>query len=263
MDYKTLELQKESTVYTIIFNRPEVHNALNEEMILEMLLLLRNIQKESFRILILKGKGKSFCSGADLNYMKKMKQYSLDENKKDALNLANLMYELYHFPKITICIGHGAIFGGGIGILACCDFSFCEESTQFSFSEVKLGLIPAVISPYIIRKIGFSKAKELFLSGSIFDSSYAEKIGLISKSLKKEEMDEYLKTFLKEMLKKPPQAIKEIKSLIELNTKHDLERLKEITSEYIANIRVSEEAQEGISAFLEKRTPKWILEDEN
>ncbi len=262
MNNKTIEIKKESYVYTISLNRPEVHNALNEEMILEFLQILKEIKEEPFRLLIINGKGKSFCSGADLNYMKNMKNYSFEENKNDANNLANLMYELYHFPKTTLCIGHGAIMGGGIGILACCDFSFCDESTIFSFSEVNLGLIPAVISPYIIRKIGISRTKELFLLGNRFDSSFAEQIGLITKFIKKEEQEEYLKNFVETLLKKPPNAIKEIKTLMELNLKYNLEELKLMTSELIAKIRISEEAQEGISAFLEKRKPKWIVNND-
>ncbi len=258
-----IELKQESHVYTIILNRPDVHNALSDKMIQEFLLVLKKIKEDPFRLLVIKGNGKSFCSGADLNYMKNMKDFSFEENKNDANILADLMYELYHFPKSTLCIGHGAIMGGGIGILACCDFSICDESAKFSFSEVHLGLIPAVISPYIIRKIGISKTKELFLSGIKFDSSYAEQIGLITKFIKKDEQDVYLKNFIKEMIQKPPEAIKAIKQLIELNLKFDLEELKLITSELIAKIRISEEAQEGISAFLEKRKPKWIINNED
>ncbi|GIX40300.1 MAG: methylglutaconyl-CoA hydratase [Leptospiraceae bacterium] len=244
-------------IFTIILNRPNVHNALNEEMILELNTILEELKKEDFKILIIRGEGKSFCSGADLNYMKKMKHYTLEENKNDALQLAELMYNIYTFPKPTISIGHGSIMGGGIGLIACTDFSLCEKESKFAFSEVLLGLIPAVISPYIIRKMGFSKTKELFLTGRIFNSEEAEKWGLITKSLDKMEMDNYLHHLIKQLLKSSPNAIKEIKHLMEINLKYDLENLKHITSEIIAKLRITEEAQEGISAFFEKRKPQW------
>jgi methylglutaconyl-CoA hydratase len=263
MEFQTILINKHDDVCTITLNRPDVHNALNELMIEELNLALTSLKNEDFRILLLKGNGKSFCSGADLNYMKNMKNFTLEENQKDAFNLAQLMYNLYKFPKITIAIGHGAIMGGGIGLIACCDFSICESETRFSFSEIRLGLIPAVISPYIIRKIGISKAKELFLTGSIFSSYEAEKWGLITKSISQQEIQKFSKEMIQQLLSCPPNTIKEIKELIEINLTYNLEELKIKTSEIIANIRISKEAQEGIQAFFEKRKPYWYKEYED
>ncbi len=263
MDFETILLNKEKEIYTITLNRPDVHNAINELMIEELNSVLTSLKNEDFRILILKGNGKSFCSGADLNYMKNMKNFTHEENQKDAFNLAQLMYNLYKFPKITIAIGHGSIMGGGIGLIACCDFSICESNTKFAFSEIRLGLIPAVISPYILRKIGISKTKELFLTGSIFSSNEAEKWGLITKSVSKEEILSSLNQMISKLLECAPNAIKEIKELIEINLTHNLDELRIKTPEIIANIRISSEAQEGIQAFFEKRKPYWYKEYED
>ncbi len=260
MKFNHIELQQEKNIITIVLNRPEVHNALNESMIKELNVAIEELWNKDFRILILKGNGKSFCAGADLNYMKNIAQYNFEENVEDAKNLANLLYKIYNFPKPTIAIGHGNIIGGGIGLISCCDFSFCENTTLFVFSEVKLGLIPAVISPYIIRKIGIQKTRELFLTGEKFNAEFAEKIGLITRSVKKEEMDSIIYRYLELLISNAPSALKEIKELIEINLNHNLEELKNITSEIIAKIRSSKEAQEGMASFLEKRKPKWIPE---
>lgn len=263
MEFHTIFINKQNEVCTITLNRPDVHNALNELMIEELNFALTSLKNQDFKILLLKGNGKSFCSGADLNYMKNMKKFTLEENQKDAFKLAQLMYNLYKFPKITIAIGHGSIMGGGIGLIACCDFSICESDTKFAFSEIRLGLIPAVISPYIIRKMGIAKTKELFLSGSTFTSWEAEKWGLITKSVSREEISSSLNQMISKLLECAPNAIKEIKELIEINLLYNLEDLQIKTSEIIANIRISPEAQEGIQAFFEKRKPYWYKEYED
>lgn len=260
MNYKTIKLKKDDLIFTITLNKPQVHNALDEMMITELNEVLDFLYNEDFRILILEGEGKSFCSGADLNYMKKMKNFSFEENKTDALNLANLFYKLYFFPKPTIAIGKGFIMGGGIGLIACCDFSICEKNTKFSFSEIRLGLIPSIISPYILRKLGFSRTKELFLTGKIFSSEEAENWGLITKSCEEENITTYKNLLINQLLQCPPQAYLEIKKLLEINLIYDLGKLKDITSKIIAEIRIKEEAQEGINAFFEKRKPNWYKE---
>lgn len=260
MNYKTIKIEKKINIVELILNRPKVHNALNDELISEFLDALVKLKEEDFRVLILRGEGKSFCSGGDINYLKKTSEMDYQSNLEEAKKLADLMYSLYLFPKPTIAIGQGNIFGGGIGLIACCDFSFCDQNSVFSFSEVKLGIIPSVISPYVIRKIGMSKAKELFLSGRRFFSKEAEEIGLITKSVQKEKIEEEVNNLISELLKNSPNAMKYIKILIEENIHSDLELLKMKTSEFFAKIRSEQEAKEGFKAFLEKRKPNWYRE---
>ncbi len=258
MEFKTIKIFINSHLATIVLNRPEVHNALNEEMIVELTQALELLRNHTFRILILKGEGKSFCSGADIQYMKHLGEQSYLKNVEEAKKLADLLYALYFFPKPTISIGKGNIMGGGIGLVACCDFSFCTRETFFSFSEARLGILPAVISPYIIRRIGLSKTKELFLSAKKFQSIEAQKIGLITKSVKQERIDLEVNHLVSEILKNAPNALKNIKLLLEENLKNsDLLYLKDYTSHLLAQIRSSEEAKEGFLAFLEKRKPNW------
>lgn len=260
MNYKTIKIEKNLNFVNLILNRPEVHNALNEELISEFLNALEKLKEEDFRVLILRGEGKSFCSGGDISYLKKVSDMDYQTNLEEAKKLADLMYSLYFFPKPTIAIGQGNIFGGGIGLISCCDFSFCDQSSVFSFSEVKLGIIPAVISPYVIRKIGISKSKELFLSGRRFFSNEAEKIGLITKSVEKEKIEEEVNNLISELLKNSPNAMKNIKILVEENIYSDLKLLKIKTSEFFAKIRSEQDAKEGFKAFLEKRKPNWYRE---
>ena len=258
MPYETIEIQKKKDVTTIILNRPEVHNAMNEKLMKELTTCFHELGKDdSIRTIILTGKGKSFCAGADLNWMKSMAKYSKEENINDSRLLLNLYEAIYKCPKPVIGRVNGHAFGGGIGLFAVCDIIIAVPDCKFAFSEVKLGIIPAVISTYIVRKIGLSNMRRLFLTGERFNSEYAKEVGLIDYVITPEELDEKIKNYTELLQSSGPIAIVEVKKLIDSCENMDREKYKEHTVEKISELRVSKEGQEGINAFLEKRKSKW------
>lgn len=258
MKYETIEIQKENNVATIFLNRPDVHNAMNEKLMKELTTCFHELGKDdSIRTIILTGKGKSFCAGADLNWMKSMAKYSKEENINDSRLLLNLYEAIYNCPKPVIGRVNGHAFGGGIGLFAVCDIIIAVPDCKFAFSEVKLGIIPAVISTYIVRKIGLSNMRRLFLTGERFNSEYAKEIGLIDYVITPEELDEKIKNYIELLQSSGPIAIVEVKKLIDSCENMDREKYKEHTVEKISELRVSKEGQEGINAFLEKRKSKW------
>ena len=258
MKYETIEIQKENNVATIFLNRPDVHNAMNEKLMKELTTCFHELGKDdSIRTIILTGKGKSFCAGADLNWMKSMAKYSKEENINDSRLLLNLYEAIYKCPKPVIGRVNGHAFGGGIGLFAVCDIIIAVPDCKFAFSEVKLGIIPAVISTYIVRKIGLSNMRRLFLTGERFNSEYAKEIGLIDYVITPEELDEKIKNYTELLQSSGPIAIVEVKKLIDSCENMDREKYKEHTVEKISELRVSKEGQEGINAFLEKRKSKW------
>ena len=258
MKYETIEIQKENNVATIFLNRPDVHNAMNEKLMKELTTCFHELGKDdSIRTIILTGKGRSFCAGADLNWMKSMAKYSKEENINDSRLLLNLYESIYNCPKPVIGRVNGHAFGGGIGLFAVCDIIIAVPDCKFAFSEVKLGIIPAVISTYIVRKIGLSNMRRLFLTGERFNSEYAKEIGLIDYVIPSEELDEKIKNYIDLLQTSGPIALAEVKKLIDSCENLDREKYKEHTVEKISELRISEEGQEGINAFLEKRKSKW------
>jgi methylglutaconyl-CoA hydratase len=258
MEYKTIEVQKERNVATIFLNRSDVHNAMNEQLMKELTSCFKELRKdEKTRVIVLTGKGKSFCAGADLNWMKSMAKYSMEENIKDSRLLLDLYEEIYSCPKPVIARVNGHAFGGGIGLFAACDIVIVIPDCKFAFSEVKLGIIPAVISTYIVRRIGLSNMKRLFLTGERFDSEYAKEIGLVDFVVSEEEIDKKVQKYVEILLSSGPQAIVEVKKLVDACEKMTLDKYKEHTVKKISELRISDEGQEGINAFLEKRKSKW------
>jgi len=258
MNYKTIELQKNDNVLTIFLNRPKVHNAMNEKLMKEVTYCFKDCSKnKSIKVIILTGKGKSFCAGADLNWMKSMANYSKKENIEDSKLLLDLYDSIYNCPKPTIAKINGHAFGGGLGLFAVCDITIAKPECKFAFSEVKLGIIPSVISSFIVKKIGLSNMRRLFITGEKFDSEYAKKIGLIDFVKNEDEIDSFLEKYVKILSSSAPKAIHEIKKLVNNCEKLDTNKYKKHTIEKIAELRVSEEGQEGIKAFLEKRKTKW------
>jgi len=260
--YSTIEIEKEFQIATIWLNRPEIHNAFNETMISEITDAFKTLDAdEKLRIIVIRGKGKSFCAGADLKWMRDVANYSYEENYNESFKLSLCFNTIYSSQKITIAIVHGAAIGGANGLLAACDFVYAEADTVFSLSEVKIGLIPACIGPYIIKRVGEFSAKEFMLSGVRFNGDIAESKGLINKSLEKEMLEDYYRNSIELLLKSGPKAVSLCKELIhsicnELTHNESLE----YTAKMIARIRSSEEGQEGMSAFLEKRSPDWLSE---
>jgi len=258
--YSTIEIEKELQISTIWLNRPEIHNAFNERMISEITDAYSILNAdENTRIIVIRGKGKSFCAGADLNWMKDVSNYSDKENYNESFKLSVCFNIIYTSPKVTIAVVHGAAIGGANGLLAASDFVYANSNTVFSLSEVKIGIIPACIGPYIIKRVGEFPAKEFMLSGLRFNGNLAEKKGLINKSLEEGDLEDYVQKSMKLILTSGPNAIARCKELIhnlcnELNHKQSLE----YTAKMIADIRSSKEGQEGMSAFLEKRKPNWI-----
>tara|TARA_R110000868_G_scaffold38661_1_gene135015 strand:+ start:20010 stop:20789 length:780 start_codon:yes stop_codon:yes gene_type:complete len=246
-------------VATITLDRPELHNAFNEELISELTQTFKGIGS-GVRVVVLKGEGKSFCAGADLNWMKKMVDYTRQENVADAQELANLFKAIDDCPAPVVGVAHGAVLGGGAGLIAVCDYVLAAEDTVFGFTEARLGLVPAVISPFVMAKIGVSAARATFMSGRRFKAAEALRIGLVHQVCNPAMLSAELDNITSEFKKAGPQASREAKQLIKgvLERAHNKVEQINFTCETIATLRASDEGQEGMSALLEKRRPQWI-----
>ncbi|MDH4019372.1 MAG: enoyl-CoA hydratase-related protein [Xanthomonadales bacterium] len=249
-------------VLTIRMNRPEVHNAFDADMIRELTAALKEAdQNEAARMVMITGTGSCFSAGADLNWMRSLVNASQDENEHDAMRLADLLRQLNYLSKPTIAGINGAAFGGGAGLIAACDITIAVESARFGLTEARLGLAPAVISPYVIRRIGEANARRYFLSAERFDSKTAYDIGLIQQITTESELDGALEKTINQVLKSGPTAVSHCKQLIFEIAGHNASSQKatdEMTTRLIARLRVSGEGQEGLTAFLDKRKPGWI-----
>jgi methylglutaconyl-CoA hydratase len=252
-------VEEKDGFYMVTFNRPDSHNAMDELFITELTHLLKKAEKNpAIKVVILKANGSSFCAGADLNWMKKSIKFSLDENIEDAKKLSILMDTLYTLKKPTIALIHGPVYGGGIGLVACADIVIATESASFCFSEVKLGLIPAIISPYCINLLGERQARRYFLSAELIAAKKALQLSLVHELVEEGGLLEAGLKMAKKISRHSPQALKSIKELsIDINGKDINDAIREKTMNAIATIRVSEEAQEGMTAFFEKRKPNW------
>ncbi len=247
-------------------NRPEVHNAMNEAMISELTAAFRSIATADPlpRAVVLRGNGKSFCAGADLNYMKGIAGFGFEENVKDGQKLAQLFLSVYKCPVPVVALVHGSAFGGANGLLAACDIVIAETNTRFAFSEVKLGIAPATIAPFVIKRIGEFGARELMLTGRRFGAEEALHWHLVNAVVQEVEMEEQLQRILAEWQSAAPGAVRETKKLIgEILQENDLDYHLDHTARLIAHLRASKEGQEGMSAFLEKRNPFWNQTDKN
>ena len=257
----TLAIEHQGPLGLITLNRPERHNAFDDALIQELTEALRAMEAdESVRIVVLAGAGASFCAGADLNWMKRMAGYSKDENQRDAMQLGALMRTLNNLRKPTIARVHGAAYGGGVGLVACCDIAVASHSASFALSEVKLGLVPAVISPYVVAAIGERYARRYFLSGERFDAGEAWRLGLVHDIAPDDnEMDGRLNDLVDAMLACGPVAQRESKELVRAVAGRPVtSELIQDTAERIARLRASPEGREGVAAFLEKRRASWV-----
>ncbi len=261
-NYKTILLEMEHSVAKIIFNRTEVHNAFNSVLLTELDDALEEVKNDkSIRIVILTGKGKSFCAGADLNWMKEIINYTFKENLKESFHIAEIMHKIYSIPKPTIAMVNGAAIGGGTGFVSACDIVVASERAKFSLSEVKIGLVPAAISPYVIRKIGENKAREYFLTGVRITAEKACDLGLVNQVVPHEELSQKVDEIVSLLMDSGPEAVANCKELIMNVPRLDWDEVKDFTANMIANLRVSDEGQEGMTAFLEKRKPVWAKGD--
>ena len=240
-------------------NRESKHNAFDDELLATMLQYFTEaIDDPKIRVIILKANGRHFSAGADLNWMQRMADFSVEDNIKDAMVLAKLMHSIHHCPKPTIAMVQGSAFGGGAGLVAACDVAIASNSARFCFSEVKLGLIPAVISPFVIKAIGERAAKALFMSAEIFDAQRALALNLIQHRVEDENLFEFTLNYAKSICNNAPEAVKTAKALVDhVANKSINEELALYTATLIAKQRVSKEGQKGLRAFLNKETPIW------
>jgi methylglutaconyl-CoA hydratase len=258
---KHLLLHTAGAVTTVTLNRPEVRNAFNDEVITELTAVLIELGKRpEVRCVVLAGNGPSFCAGADLNWMKRMAGYTREENLEDASGLARMLEVLYKCPKPTIARVHGDTYAGGMGLVAACDIAVAGEGVQFCLSETRLGLIPATISPYVIRAMGPRAAHRWFLTAERFDAAEAHRIGFVHEVVPAAQLDARVGEIAQALVAAGPEAVKASKQLVHDVAERELTAgLIRRTVEGIADIRVSDEGREGIRSFLEKRKPNWLL----
>ncbi len=258
--YQTIQFEVSGDVGTVWLNRPNIHNAFNEVMIAEVLDIFTEVNTmENIRMVVLRGRGKSFCAGADLHWMGGVAGYTFEQNYVESLNLSKCFYAIYTCVKPTIAVVHGAAIGGANGLLAACDFAYADSDTTFSLSEVKIGIVPACISPYVTKRVGEYGSKELMLTGKRFKGTEAEHRRLVNKSLPAAELEAHLESVIALLRTSGPKAMTQCKNLIyEISNKLTMEEAITYTAKMIAEIRASEEGQEGMAAFLNKRKPGWV-----
>ncbi|ULU24724.1 enoyl-CoA hydratase/isomerase family protein [Dyella terrae] len=258
---QSIQIADHGGVRRITLNRPQVHNAFDDGLIAELTAALEHAGEDgSVRAVVLTGEGASFSAGADLNWMRGMVGASEAENREDSLRLATLMRTLQYLPKPTIARVNGAAYGGGVGLVACCDIAIGVDTARFGLTEVKLGLVPAVISPYVIHAIGLRQARRLFVTGELFDATTALQIGLLHQCVPVEQLDDAVNATLDLLVKAGPVAQAEAKQLalrIAGADENSAARIDRENAALIARLRVSAEGQEGLGAFLGKRAASW------
>ena len=256
-----LQLRYERGVSTVTINRPEVRNAFNDAVIAELTAVFLEIGKrDEVRCVVLAGNGPAFCAGADLNWMKRMAGYDRAENLEDAAGLARMLEAIYRCPKPTLAKVQGDTYAGGMGLVAACDMAVSVDSAQFCLSEVRLGLIPATISPYVIRAMGARAAHRYFLTAERFSAAEALRIGLVHEVVKTGELDAKVAEIAQALVNAGPEAVKACKKLLHDVAGHEITAgLVRRTVEGIADIRASDEGREGVQSFLGKRKPNWLL----
>ncbi|QEQ96456.1 enoyl-CoA hydratase/isomerase family protein [Neptunomonas concharum] len=255
--------QNDNGIAELILNRPEVHNAFDDQIIESLISQLEHVDtNDNIRVLILRSNGKNFSAGADLAWMKRMAKNSHQENLQDAGRLAKLMERLNNLSKPTIGLVQGAAYGGAVGLAACCDIVIASEDAQFCLSEVKIGLIPAVISPYVVRAIGERQSRRFFLTAEAFSANTAKTFGLVHEVVATADLfDDACARITATLRRNSPQGMRAAKDLIfAVSSKVIDQAVIDDTAKRIADIRVSTEGQEGLSSFLEKRKPNWIQE---
>lgn len=259
-DFTTVQLETDPRGFaTLWLNRPEKNNAFNAEMIRELVLAIDQVQADpSLRFLLLRGRGRHFCAGADLAWMQQCAALDFEANLGDARQLGKLMYSLYHLKLPTLAVVQGAAFGGALGLIAACDMAIGASSAEFSLSEVRIGLAPAVISPLLFKAIGERATRRYALTGERFSAGKACELGLLSEIYAAEELDARVEDWIGTLLLNGPHAMRACKDLLRETASASLNpALRRYTENAIAQIRVSPEGQEGLNAFLEKRRPAW------
>jgi len=258
MGFSTVKYEIDDRVARVTFNRPEIHNAFNATVITEMQQVFNEIEKDDdIRVVVLTGAGKSFCAGADLNWMRSVVNQSFEENLAESNALAELFHNMYSCKRPIIGRINGAAIGGGTGFVAVCDIAITARSAVFSFSEVKIGVVPACIGPYVVKKIGEGKTRELFITGERMNAERAHEVGLVNRVVDDDQLDSEVDKLIKFILSSGPEAVAMAKKLIGEVPAMTPEQFKPYTAEMIARLRLSDEGQEGMDAFLNKRKPRW------
>ena len=256
--YETIRVERSAKVGWIWLDRPEVHNAFNSKMVGELRAALRSLAADdAVRVVVLSGTGKSFCAGADLNWMRQIIRYSYEQNLAESLELAEWLHELSALPKPTVARVNGAAIGGGAGFASACDIIIASTDARFGLSEVKIGLVPACIAPYVLRRTGEGRARQYFLTGERFDARRALEIGLVNVAVEPAELDRKVDDVVSSLISSGPEALAKAKELLARVPGMSFDEAKRYTAEMIAGLRTSAEGQEGMAAFLEKRKPKW------
>jgi methylglutaconyl-CoA hydratase len=261
-NYETLEVTVTDKVATITLNRPQLRNAFNETAIEDITMAFDEVNQDAdVRAIVLAANGPAFCAGADLNWMKKMAGYSFEENEADALRLADMLRTIYFSPKPTVARVQGDCYAGGMGLVAACDIVVVADGVNFCLSEVKLGLIPATISPYVIKAMGDQAARRYFLTAERFDAAQAHRLGLAHEVVAMDALDATVAAITAALVNNSPNAVREAKKLVRDIAGLPIDDpLLADTAGRIAAIRASDEGKEGVAAFLEKRKPAWLIE---
>jgi methylglutaconyl-CoA hydratase len=262
MNFEAIDIQIGQGVAVLWLNRPQVRNAFNETMIAELTSAFGELEAHpEVRAVVLAGRGKVFCAGADLNWMKKAAELSFDENRKDAVTFGTMLNRLHTLKKPTVARIHGAAFAGGMGLAAACDIAVASTDTEFCMSEVRLGLTPATVSPYVLAAMGVRAAQRYFLTAERFTAAEAYRIGFVQELVRPEELDATVNAILGELLRGAPGAHAATKELIRsVARRPTTPELIADLAERIAGARASDEGKEGVRAFLEKRAPAWLQE---
>lgn len=257
-------LQIDGPSATLTLSRPEVHNAFDERLLAELAGAARRLADDrSVKVVVLAGSGKSFCAGADLDWMRRMARFTEEQNLEDAMGLAGCLRALWQLPQPLVGRVHGPVIGGGMGLVAVCDIVVAVPGAVFGFSEVRLGLAPACIAPYVVRKLGEAACRELFLTGERFDAHRAQRLGLVHRLAEAEALDREIGGLVRRLLANGRQAMASCKELLQRVPGMPLDEAGPYTAEVIARLRAGDEGREGVASFLERRRPSWSIVGED
>jgi methylglutaconyl-CoA hydratase len=263
MEHRTIEFSLQGQVAHLWLNRPEKRNAMNPAMLTELISVFRSIsQQGEARLLVLRGRGKVFCAGADLAFMSDVSRKTDEELWSEASQFFNCFENLYRLPIPVVCYAHGAVHGGANGLLAASDFVFCPADTRFSFSEVRMGLVPATVAPFVLRRMGSVKARQCMISGEVMDGNEAYSGGLVDQLVRKEDAEAEIEKLAGHLKQNAPGAVMMTKKLlVDIEHMGISGELRALTTKLIASARRSDEAREGMDAFFSKRLPNWRIEE--
>jgi methylglutaconyl-CoA hydratase len=260
MPYATVELTSDAGVATITLNRPEKRNAISYELIEDLLGALREVAQSNARVLILTGAGKAFCSGMDLENLKALIGRSAEQSLEDSKAMANLFRTLYEFPKPTIAAVNGPAVAGGTGLATLCDFTLAVTDAKFGYTEVRIGFVPAIVSTFLLRQVGEKIARDLLLTGRLFDAAEAQRIGLVTELVPADQLMQRARALATQLMENSPASLRYTKRLLSSAARAELDRQIEVAVKENASIRSTADFREGITSFLEKRKPKWSSE---